>query len=130
MELALFFFSTLADSIGGFSPNNKIRAGGHPVWPTAIHGHSLGRDKAKLLRERRLTEDEISATYKIMRRIEAEEMSLDVSEVVISSTRQDIDERWWPYDNFDHVLEKKICARIRRNVSCYESCVGNKKGVE
>ncbi|GJU37388.1 hypothetical protein Tco_1185742, partial [Tanacetum coccineum] len=49
----------------------------------------------RLLRERRLTEDEISATYKIMRRIEAEEMSLDVSDVVISSTRQDIDERWW-----------------------------------
>ncbi|GKC56429.1 hypothetical protein Tco_1084027 [Tanacetum coccineum] len=39
MELALFFFSTLADSIGGFSPNNKTGAGGHPVWPTAIHGH-------------------------------------------------------------------------------------------
>ncbi|GJT52907.1 THO complex subunit 2 isoform X1 [Tanacetum coccineum] len=32
---------------------------------------------------------------------------------------KDIDERRWPYDSFDHVLEKKLCARIRRNVSCY-----------
>nr|GEX99051.1 THO complex subunit 2 isoform X1 [Tanacetum cinerariifolium] len=53
--------------------------------------------------------------------IEAEEMSLDVSDVVISSTRQDIDECWWPYDSFDHVLEKKLYVRIRRNVSCYGS---------
>nr|GEV03261.1 sucrose-phosphate synthase [Tanacetum cinerariifolium] len=115
MELPLFFFSTLAYSIGGF---NKIRVCGHSVWPVAIYGyfadtgdsaaqlsgalnvpmlftgHSLGRDKAKLLREKILTKDEISTTYKIISRIEAEEMSLDMSEVVISCTRQDIDKRW------------------------------------
>ncbi|XP_076892443.1 putative sucrose-phosphate synthase 1 [Bidens hawaiensis] len=118
--------------------------GGHPVWPVAIHGHyadagdsaarlsgalnvpmlftghSLGRDKLEqLLRQGRLTKDEINATYKIMRRIEAEELSLDSSEVVITSTRQEIDEQWRLYDGFDPVLEKKLRARIRRNVSCY-----------
>ncbi|KAJ0496037.1 putative sucrose-phosphate synthase [Helianthus annuus] len=117
---------------------------GHPVWPVAIHGHyadagdsaarlsgalnvpmlftghSLGRDKLEqLLRQGRLTKDEINTTYKIMRRIEAEESSLDSSEVVITSTRQEIDEQWRLYDGFDPVLEKKLRARIRRNVSCY-----------
>ncbi|CAI8610395.1 unnamed protein product [Vicia faba] len=92
---------------------------GHAVWPVAIHGHyadagdsaallsgalnvpmiftghSLGRDKLEqLLKQGRLSTDEINSTYKIMRRIEAEELALDV-------------------------LERKIRARIRRNVSCY-----------
>ncbi|CAH2057253.1 unnamed protein product [Thlaspi arvense] len=118
--------------------------GGHPVWPVAIHGHyadagdaaallsgalnvpmlftghSLGRDKLEqLLRQGRLSRDEINTTYKIMRRIEAEELSLDASEIVITSTRQEIEEQWRLYDGFDPVLERKLRARIRRNVSCY-----------
>jgi sucrose-phosphate synthase len=118
--------------------------GGHPVWPVAVHGHyadagdsaallsgalnvpmiftghSLGRDKLEqLLRQGRLSRDEINSTYKIMRRIEAEELSLDSSEIVITSTRQEIDEQWRLYDGFDPILERKLRARIRRNVSCY-----------
>jgi sucrose-phosphate synthase len=54
-----------------------------------------------------------------MRRIEAEELSLDVSEIVITSTRQEIEEQWRLYDGFDPILERKLRARIRRNVSCY-----------
>ncbi|XP_057459551.1 probable sucrose-phosphate synthase 1 [Actinidia eriantha] len=117
---------------------------GHPVWPVAIHGHyadagdaaallsgalnvpmlftghSLGRDKLEqLLRQNRLSKDEINKTYKIMRRIEAEELSLDASEIVITSTRQEIEQQWRLYDGFDPVLERKLRARIRRNVSCY-----------
>ncbi|KAI5681934.1 hypothetical protein M9H77_03162 [Catharanthus roseus] len=117
---------------------------GHPVWPAAIHGHyadagdsaallsgalnvpmlftghSLGRDKLEqLLRQGRLSKDEINSTYKIMRRIEAEELSLDASEIVITSTRQEIEEQWRLYDGFDPILERKLRARIRRNVSCY-----------
>nr|GEY07798.1 probable sucrose-phosphate synthase 1 [Tanacetum cinerariifolium] len=118
--------------------------GGRPVWPAAIHGHyadagdsaallsgalnvpmlftghSLGRDKLEqLLRQGRLSKDEINDTYKIMRRIEAEELTLDASEVVITSTRQEIEEQWRLYNGFDPVLERKLRARIRRNVSCY-----------
>ncbi|KAL4325463.1 hypothetical protein GQ457_11G017770 [Hibiscus cannabinus] len=117
---------------------------GRPIWPVAIHGHyadagdsaallsgalnvpmlftghSLGRDKLEqLLKQGRLSKDEINTTYKIMRRIEAEELSLDASEIVITSTRQEIDEQWRLYDGFDPVLERKLRARIRRNVSCY-----------
>ncbi|KAL6985245.1 putative protein serine/threonine kinase [Sarracenia purpurea var. burkii] len=118
--------------------------GGEPVWPVAIHGHyadagdsaallsgalnvpmlftghSLGRDKLEqLLKQGRQSREEINGTYKIMRRIEAEEISLDASEVVITSTRQEIEEQWRLYDGFDPVLERKLRARIKRNVSCY-----------
>ncbi|KAM1411788.1 hypothetical protein ACFXTO_024620 [Malus domestica] len=118
--------------------------GGKPVWPVAIHGHyadagdsaalffgalnvpmlftghSLGRDKLEqLLKQGRLSRDEINKTYKIMRRIEAEELALDAFEIFITSTRQEIEEQWRLYDGFDPILERKLRARIRRNVSCY-----------
>nr|BAM68535.1 sucrose phosphate synthase [Mangifera indica] len=118
--------------------------GGRPIWPVAIHGHyadagdsaallsgalnvpmlftghSLGRDKLEqLLKQGRLSRDEINTTYKIMRRIEAEELALDASEIVITSTRQEIEQQWRLYDGFDPILERKLRARIRRNVSCY-----------
>ncbi|XP_044472463.1 probable sucrose-phosphate synthase 1 [Mangifera indica] len=117
---------------------------GQPVWPVAIHGHyadagdsaaqlsgalnvpmvftghSLGRDKLEqLLKQGRLSREEINSTYKIMRRIEAEESSLDVTEIVITSTRQEIEEQWRLYDGFDPVLERKLRARIKRGVSCH-----------
>lgn len=117
---------------------------GQPIWPVAIHGHyadagdsaallsgalnvpmvftghSLGRDKLEqLLKQGRLSRDEIDTTYKIMRRIEAEELSLDASEIVITSTRQEIEEQWRLYDGFDPVLERKLRARIKRGVSCH-----------
>ncbi|XP_022750289.1 probable sucrose-phosphate synthase 1 isoform X2 [Durio zibethinus] len=118
--------------------------GGQPVWPVAIHGHyadagdsaallsgvlnvpmlftghSLGRDKLEqLLKQGRQSREEINTTYKIMRRIEAEELSLDASEIVITSTRQEIEEQWRLYDGFDPVLERKLRARIKRGVSCH-----------
>ncbi|PIA42319.1 hypothetical protein AQUCO_02000040v1 [Aquilegia coerulea] len=117
---------------------------GEPVWPIAIHGHyadagdsaallsgalnvpmiftghSLGRDKLEqLLKQGRQSREEINSLYKIMRRIEAEELSIDASEVIITSTRQEIDEQWSLYDGFDVKLERKLRARIKRNVSCY-----------
>lgn len=117
---------------------------GQPIWPVAIHGHyadagdaaallsgalnvpmvftghSLGRDKLEqLLKQGRLSRDEMNTTYKIMRRIEAEELSLDASEIVVTSTRQEIEEQWRLYDGFDPVLERKLRARIKRGVSCH-----------
>lgn len=117
---------------------------GDPVWPTAIHGHyadagdtaallsgslnvpmiftghSLGRDKLdQLLKQGRQSREEINTTYKIMRRIEGEELTLDVSEIVITSTRQEIEEQWRLYDGFDPILERKLRARMKRGVSCH-----------
>ncbi|KAI5349855.1 hypothetical protein L3X38_002746 [Prunus dulcis] len=88
---------------------------GQPVWPYVIHGHyadagdsaallsgalnvpmvltghSLGRNKLEqLLKQGRQSKEDINSTYKIMTRIEAEELSLDAAEVVITSTKQEI----------------------------------------
>lgn len=118
--------------------------GGQPVWPYVIHGHyadagdsatllsgalnvpmvltghSLGRNKLdQLLKQGRQSKDDINATYKIMRRIEAEELSLDAAELVITSTKQEIEEQWGLYDGFDVKLEKVLRARARRGVNCH-----------
>jgi sucrose-phosphate synthase len=83
-------------------------------------GHSLGRDKLEqLLKQGRQTRDEVNATYKIMRRIEAEELCLDASEIVITSTRQEIEKQWGLYNGFDVTMERKLRARTKRGVSCY-----------
>ncbi|KAM7253209.1 hypothetical protein ACFE04_025827 [Oxalis oulophora] len=117
--------------------------GGKPTWPYVIHGHyadagevaahlsgalnvpmvltghSLGRNKfEQLLKQGRLSREDINRTYKIMRRIEGEELGLDVAEMVVTSTRQEIDEQWGLYDGFDIKLERKLRVRRRRGVSC------------
>ena len=117
---------------------------GQPIWPVAIHGHyadagdaaallsgalnvpmlltghSLGRDKLEqILKQGRQSREEINSMYRIMRRIEAEEISLDAAEVIITSTRQEIEEQWQLYDGFDPILERKLRARTRRSVSCF-----------
>uniref|UniRef100_A0A1J3JZB5 Sucrose-phosphate synthase n=1 Tax=Noccaea caerulescens TaxID=107243 RepID=A0A1J3JZB5_NOCCA len=118
--------------------------GGKPIWPYVIHGHyadagevaahlagtlnvpmvltghSLGRNKfEQLLQQGRVTREDINKTYKIMRRIEAEELSLDAAEMVVTSTRQEIEAQWGLYDGFDIRLERKLRVRRRRGVSCF-----------
>lgn len=116
---------------------------GKPTWPYVIHGHyadggeaaarlsaalnvpmvmtghSLGRNKfEQLLKQGRFSREDINATYRIVRRIEAEELALDAAEMVVTSTRQEIDEQWGLYDGFDLKLERKLRVRRRRGVSC------------
>ncbi|CAG7879143.1 unnamed protein product [Brassica rapa] len=119
-----------------------FEGGGGQVWPVSIHGHyadagdsaallsgalnvpmvftghSLGRDKLEQLLKQGRPKEEINANYKIMRRIEAEELCLDASEIIITSTKQEIEEQWRLYDGFDPVLERKLRARMKRGVSC------------
>ncbi|KAJ1704093.1 hypothetical protein LUZ63_003872 [Rhynchospora breviuscula] len=122
----------------------QIGTAGQPVWPYVVHGHyadagdvaallsgalnvpmvltghSLGRNKLEqLLKQGRMSKDDINSTYKIMRRIEGEELSLDTAELVITSTRQEIDEQWGLYDAFDVQLERKVRGRMRKGLSCH-----------
>ncbi|CAL9763425.1 unnamed protein product [Musa acuminata subsp. burmannicoides] len=117
--------------------------GGKPIWPYVIHGHyadagevaarlagllnvpmvmtghSLGRNKLEqLLKQGRLSREDINSTYRIMRRIEGEEVALDAAEMVVTSTRQEIEEQWGLYDGFDLKLERKLRVRRRRGVGC------------
>lgn len=121
-----------------------IHGGERHVWPHAIHGHyadagniayllsgalnvpmvltghSLGRNKLEqLLKQGRDTKEDINSTYRIMRRIEGEELSLDGAEIVITSTRQEIEEQWGLYDGFDVQLERVLRARAKKGMSCY-----------
>ncbi|KAK1646408.1 hypothetical protein QYE76_064213 [Lolium multiflorum] len=113
-----------------------------PIWPYVIHGHyadaaevaanlasalnvpmvmtghSLGRNKLEqLLKLGRMPGPEIQGTYKIARRIEAEETGLDTAEMVVTSTKQEIEEQWGLYDGFDLMVERKLRVRQRRGVS-------------
>ncbi|KAK6930700.1 Glycosyl transferase, family 1 [Dillenia turbinata] len=88
--------------------------------PMVLTGHSLGRNKLEqLIKQGRQSTEDINSTYKIMRRIEAEELSLDAAELVITSTKQEVDEQWGPYDGFDVKFERVLRARARRGVSCH-----------
>ncbi|CAN6475434.1 unnamed protein product [Victoria cruziana] len=140
VDAALVHVSNMARALGEQRP----RGGSGHVWPYVIHGHyadagevaarlsgalnvpmvltghSLGRNKfEQLLKQGRLSKEDINNTYKIMRRIEAEEYSLDSAEMVVTSTRQEIEEQWGLYDGFDVNLERKLRARSRRGVSCH-----------
>lgn len=122
----------------------QINEGEHFVWPHVIHGHyadagdiasllsgalnvpmvltghSLGRNKMdQLLKQGRQSKEDINSTYKVMRRIEGEELSLDAAELVITSTQQEIQEQWELYDGFDVKLEKVLRLRSKRGMSCH-----------
>eukprot|EP00250_Pteridium_aquilinum_P016325 c23050_g1_i2 orf=218-3400(+) len=88
--------------------------------PMVLTGHSLGRNKLEqLLKQGRDTKEDINSTYRIMRRIEGEELSLDGAEIVITSTRQEVEEQWGLYDGFDVQLERVLRARAKQGMSCY-----------
>lgn len=66
-----------------------------------IHtGHSLGRVKRSRLLASGLTAEEIEEQYNLVRRIEAEEMTLATAERVITSTHQEIEEQYELYDYY------------------------------
>ncbi|KAK9167805.1 hypothetical protein Scep_002996 [Stephania cephalantha] len=137
VDEALAHIVNIARALG-----NEVE-GGKPTWPYVIHGHyadagevaahlsgalnvpmvltghSLGRNKfEQLLKQGKISREDINSTYKIMRRIEGEEFSLDAAEMVVTSTRQEIEEQWGLYDGFDVKLERKLRVRRRRGVSC------------
>ncbi len=67
-----------------------------------IHtGHSLGRDKRKQLLAKGLSREEIETTYNIDRRIDAEEEVLANADLVITSTKNEIEEQYELYNYYD-----------------------------
>lgn len=69
--------------------------------PLVHTGHSLGRDKRKRLLARGLSRDEIEHSYNIARRIDAEEETLANADLVITSTRNEIEEQYGLYNYYD-----------------------------
>ncbi|GLI58586.1 hypothetical protein VaNZ11_000196, partial [Volvox africanus] len=59
---------------------------------------------------------EVEATYRISRRIEAEERSLDSAAVVFSSTQQEVKEQWGLYDGEEGYRDQLAAALTQRGV--------------
>lgn len=68
--------------------------------PLIYTGHSLGRVKRKRLLEQGLKESVIESHYNMSTRIEAEERTLDIAVRVVASTRQEVEEQYSLYDNY------------------------------
>lgn len=66
--------------------------------PLVFTGHSLGRVKRQRLLASGLKQDDIEQRYNISRRIDAEEETLGVADLVITSTHQEIEEQYGLYD--------------------------------
>lgn len=69
--------------------------------PLAHTGHSLGRDKRKRLLAKGLSAEEIETTYNMGRRIHAEEELLANAQLVITSTRNEIESQYGLYNYYD-----------------------------
>jgi sucrose-phosphate synthase len=68
--------------------------------PLVHTGHSLGRDKRQRLLSAGLSEEEIDQTYKMDRRVDAEEEVLATADLVIASTHNEIHEQYGLYDYY------------------------------
>ena len=68
--------------------------------PLVFTGHSLGREKQRRLLAAGIDHKQIEQTYSISRRIDAEELTLAHSNLVVTSTRQEIDQQYARYGNF------------------------------
>ena len=78
-----------------------VRLANLTAIPLVHTGHSLGRDKRKRLLAKGLAAEDIENTYNISRRINAEEELLANADLVITSTRNEIESQYGLYDYYD-----------------------------
>ncbi len=76
--------------------------------PLVFTGHSLGREKQRRLLAAGGDHEQIEQAYSISRRIEAEELALAHSHLVITSTRQESDKQYSRYGHFDSKKAKVV----------------------
>ena len=74
--------------------------------PLVFTGHSLGREKQRLLLEKGQSAESIEEKYNISTRIEAEEETLSFASLVVASTTQEVDAQYAQYDHYHP--ERKI----------------------
>jgi len=68
--------------------------------PLVFTGHSLGREKLRRLLAAGIDHDQIEQTYSISKRIDAEELALAHSNLLITSTKQESEEQYARYGRF------------------------------
>src|SRR6187401_929404 len=80
---------------GNYIAQQLSRIYGIPFFAT---GHSLGRNKKKILLNQGYTEEKLNHTFKIDHRISVEESALRSADFVIASTQHEIDTQYELYD--------------------------------
>ncbi|WP_096363951.1 HAD-IIB family hydrolase [Thiohalobacter thiocyanaticus] len=90
-----FVHSHYADA--GFVASRLTALLGVPMVHT---GHSLGWPKRERLLEQGVREEQIEQHYNLSQRIEAEEMALENAQLVVASTRQEVEQQYARYDNY------------------------------
>ncbi len=68
--------------------------------PLVFTGHSLGRVKRRRLLANGLNRDDIESQYHISRRVSVEEDTLAAADLVVVSTRNEIEEQYGLYDHY------------------------------
>ncbi|WP_320666703.1 HAD family hydrolase [Prochlorococcus sp. MIT 1307] len=76
--------------------------------PFVFTGHSLGREKQRQLIAAGIDHDQIEQSYSISRRIDAEELALAHSNLVITSTRQEAEHQYKRYGNYVNEKAKVV----------------------
>lgn len=76
--------------------------------PFVFTGHSLGRVKKQRLLDKGMSLERIEKTYNITQRIMAEETALETASLVVASTRQEVEEQYSDYDNFERQSSRVI----------------------
>jgi sucrose-phosphate synthase len=69
--------------------------------PFIFTGHSMGRHKKNKLLDEGMSQTEINRRYRIDYRIKVEEEIIRDAEQIIASTRNEVDEQYGLYENFD-----------------------------
>ncbi|MGE9290454.1 MAG: HAD-IIB family hydrolase [Puniceicoccales bacterium] len=73
--------------------------------PFIFTGHSLGRVKKERLLESGISQKKIESSYRITRRIEAEEFALETCSLIITSTHQEVRQQ---YEKYDHYIPERM----------------------
>ena len=80
--------------------------------PLVFTGHSLGREKRRRLIHAGLDSAQIEAQYSMARRIDAEEMTLAHSQLVVTSTQQERDQQYSRYGRFQPERARVIAPGV------------------
>jgi sucrose-phosphate synthase len=84
--------------------------------PLLATGHSLGRNKKKLLLADGVSEEVIEEKYNMKRRIQEEEKALAVADLFVVSTQYIIDSQYSDYEHYKEASFKVISPGINREV--------------
>jgi sucrose-phosphate synthase len=76
--------------------------------PQVHTGHSLGRPKLERMLASGRKPHTLEKQFNFQRRITAEEEVIQNSSLIITSTQQEIDQQYGPYNNFNHVRFRVI----------------------